>query len=762
MNHNARVTNWNIRRVNRAQRNVRKNARNIADNTRAINNINSNVAKNNEMLSHALSHASSNTKAISQVASQAQANTNSIHIMSGLIDANTRGVATNANAIKNLGSIVGQNSEAIAGLTANMAMLSGSVASNTAQIAGLTAQVAVLSEVAAPTVALANMMGVSVSTVSSLALAGSFAGPLIGVMALLYTAWPAEESDPWLKMESRVAQLVNDKFDEERRKRLTNRLKQYLKEFSRCANGWSKQAMPSNKTLRSMLQVAIKNATGEDLEMDGDDLEGHSASNSPNEGTPPCMAQLAGHMSLERDEWLTTNADSLSSLVMPFTNIHTQLLEMLADYSPADDLQAWDAQASQTSAEYANFILDAILKAWKAHVCRTVRLRYSLKRYTLGLSNYWKYQLVVLTPVWQPHAAEECLEKCGGKSGWCNYCGGRNVGACCIQGGTDSDPPQDPSECKQFEAPFSNIIPYSPYHACMHADCFQSNTRYYADSELPVGDKYDPRLESTDPTHCQESCQTVPGAASFTFDPSEDIPCICYGGNATLARYYRKGSTSGPTVCQSSSSYASSQTEEAKGEAPQVPMEQIFPCTKSPRVQTVEELETTFKQWTEECYLNASKATVAEFNPFYKRFATYVERLAIQAGCGNFAVDTTLNQTARPLAEWKDAEWTNVSNPDDFYEGGSFSECDWKREEEHNDGRWIHDAEKKQGITGLSRIDMDEQRKLNKRFPLPAWLQRLLNFKHCLDFASGSDEAGNGEKAAVENMILEGDLDYSE
>jgi len=97
-------------------------------------------------------------------------------------------------------------------------------------------------------------------------------------------------------------------------------------------------------------------------------------------------------------------------------------------------------------------------------------------------------------------------------------------------------------------------------------------------------------------------------------------------------------------------------------------------------VQTVEELETTFKQWAEECYLNASKATVAEFNPFYKRFATYVERLAIQAGCGNFAVDTTLNQTARPLSEWKEAEWTNVSNPDEFYEGGSFSECDWKRE----------------------------------------------------------------------------------
>merc|ERR1719273_309053 len=141
----------------------------------------------------------------------------------------------------------------------------------------------------------------------------------------------------------------------------------------------------------------------------------------------------------------------------------------------------------------------------------------------------------------------------------------------------------------------------------MHADCFQSNTRYYADSELPVGDKYDPRLESTDPTHCQETCQTVAGAAAFTFDPSEDIPCICYGGNATLARYYRKGSTSGPTVCQSSSSYASSQTDEAKGEAPQVPMEQIFPCTKSPRVQTIEELETTFKQWTEECYLNASR-----------------------------------------------------------------------------------------------------------------------------------------------------------
>merc|ERR1740138_999527 len=102
-------------------------------------------------------------------------------------------------------------------------MLSGSVAANSAAIVQLTAEVAVLSEVAAPTVALANVLGVSVSTVSSLALAGSFTAPVLGVLMLVYVCWPDEKNDPWWKMEERVEQMINDRFNMEKRKRLTAR-----------------------------------------------------------------------------------------------------------------------------------------------------------------------------------------------------------------------------------------------------------------------------------------------------------------------------------------------------------------------------------------------------------------------------------------------------------------------------------------------------------------------------------------------------------
>merc|ERR1740138_1801824 len=122
-------------------------------------------------------------------------------------------------------------------------MLSGSVAANSAAIVQLTAEVAVLSEVAAPTVALANVLGVSVSTVSTLALAGSFTAPVLGCIMLVYVCWPDEKNDPWWKMEQRVEQMITDRFNQERRERLGNRLKRYVQEFSRCSSAWVEHSM---------------------------------------------------------------------------------------------------------------------------------------------------------------------------------------------------------------------------------------------------------------------------------------------------------------------------------------------------------------------------------------------------------------------------------------------------------------------------------------------------------------------------------------
>ncbi len=48
-------------------------------------------------------------------------------------------------------------------------------------------------------------------------------------------------------------------------------------------------------------------------------------------------------MSLERDEWFETENGKLSSLFMPFANLHTQMLSLLSDH-PFDDKMQWGMQ----------------------------------------------------------------------------------------------------------------------------------------------------------------------------------------------------------------------------------------------------------------------------------------------------------------------------------------------------------------------------------------------------------------------------------
>merc|ERR1719433_685320 len=147
--------------------------------------------------------------------------------------------------------------------------------------------------------------------------------------------------------------------------------------------------------------------------------------------TPPCMEQLEMHMSLERDEWMFKNENSLSGLFMPFANMHTQVQAMLVDFpAMTNEAMNWRVTAQATAAEYANYMLNNMLGAWKSQMCRSVRLRYSPSAFRTS----WYYDLTVLSPIWQPHAGEDCLQQCKDKSGWCDYCGGKNVGACCKPG----------------------------------------------------------------------------------------------------------------------------------------------------------------------------------------------------------------------------------------------------------------------------------------------------------------------------------------
>merc|ERR1719265_2361965 len=129
----------------------------------------------------------------------------------------------------------------------------------------------------------------------------------------------------------------------------------------------------------SMLQHAMHNVSGQELDILG----------SP-EQAPACMEQLEMHMSLERDEWMKTNGDSLTGLFMPFVNLHTQVQALLTDYPDMTHrAMKWDVTARQTSAEYAAFMLTHMLKAWKSQVCRTVRMRQSMKSVW-----WWRYQFV--------------------------------------------------------------------------------------------------------------------------------------------------------------------------------------------------------------------------------------------------------------------------------------------------------------------------------------------------------------------------------
>merc|ERR1719387_1952491 len=344
-------------------------------------------------------------------------------------------IAANTGAINKAAVVSIHNYLDIQSLTNSLGMLSGTVAANSAAIGQLTTQVAVLNEVAAPTVGLANALGLSVSTVSTISLAGSFTAPVLGVLMLVYVCWPDEKSDPWWNIESRVSQMINDKFNEERRKRLTERLQRYIKEFSRCSTAWiHSSTMVDSANSSSLVQhdseqhvssilnafdTAMQGVTGESVTLEA------NVTLRSDRLTPPCMERLETMLSVERDEWMIDHDNSLSGLFMPFANLHTQIQAILTDFpshASTHEAMNWPAAAQATAGEYAHYILTHMIDAWKNQMCRSVRMRYSPSTSRI----YWQYMLVVLKPVWQPHAGQDCFDQCGSKPVGCNYLASRN------------------------------------------------------------------------------------------------------------------------------------------------------------------------------------------------------------------------------------------------------------------------------------------------------------------------------------------------
>jgi hypothetical protein len=445
-------------------------------------------------------------------------------------------VTGNMNSITYLSNSMNLLSGSVATNTGAIATLTATVGANQAAISALQGSVGLMGQVAGPTLALAGSLGVAPGTVATLALAGSFVGPLVGVIALIYVTWPEEEMDPWLKVEARVNQMITDRFDANRRKRLADRLRRYIRQFSQCAKAWVATALVKDNGValpRWIVEDAEHAKKTGNFNFTSKRITGNIVHDA-NLAAPPCMEELEGHMSLERDVWYKTEGGQMGGLFMPFANMHTQMLMLLADH-PYDDKMQWRPTLKATSAEYGEYMLRHMVSAWNAQVCRTVRLRQSLSADQFGK---WKYQWIVLKREDQPHAAKDCSSKCD-KEGWCDFCGGKDFGACCQAGNSTG------AVCSQFSPPLNtrgSVLSSSSYRACVHTDCFQSQTRYYGTEVKKIQGSVHPGFTFA-PEDCQAICQDFPEAAFFSTTSRNE--CVCIGSEGAQ-RHQEDGAVSGP------------------------------------------------------------------------------------------------------------------------------------------------------------------------------------------------------------------------
>jgi hypothetical protein len=560
-------------------------------------------------------------------------------------------------------------------------------------------------------------------------------------MAIVYASWPEEDSDPWLQIESRVAQMVDAKFDAARRKRLGDRLRRYVKQFSRCAQAWVSDGLVKFNGLSLPKHIVdekhIFAGTTGVVELDIDKTTGRYPA-------PPCTQQLEGHMSLERDEWFRTENGQMSALFMPFANMHTQLLSMLTDHPFSNDMN-WKDSLQTTAAEYGDYMLSHLLAGWKAQACRTIRLRHSMSS-----PGSYKYQFVVLKPVYQPNAAEDCSKSCGSQSGWCDWCGGTNNGACCKQG--------DGGVCARFDPPIGYHTS-SKYSACVSTDCIQTNTVYYGSDlkEYGEADMQEYRERSVEKErepveYCQHMCRELQGSVFFTFS-NGGKKCLCHGGQGAK-RYNEKGSSSGPVNCKNARTIkmAEDEIEEKLNQTNLVPMDQAEPCIdqglgKSAAVSNVGQLEEKYPSYVKECLYDATEVALKEYNVFYKRFAEFVDMLAWKAGCG-----------AQHQYDWsysaKDGD--GMAKVSDQYDAGSFGDCDWEKEEAADKKiKWVYNEESARGWTKTSRVNMDEQAKVKTQYPMPSWLHDLKAVHPCLKRTAAGNVAEDGMNNGISTGVAE-------
>ncbi|CAK8992525.1 unnamed protein product [Durusdinium trenchii] len=668
-----------------------------------------------------------------------------------------------AGAVQAIGEFGGLASTASMGqMSASVAAVGGQVTALSSQVAGLGAtvatmgtQVSALNAVAGPVMGIASATGLSVSLVSSLVTAGALAGPLLGASALVVACWPKEkEEDPFMRIESRVKQMIDGKMDEARQERLASRLKRYLREFARCtavfadmaknpqdashseAIGHFKQEMSKKTGSASGSAVTAAATTGSLMQM-GEDIVSNdrhtAASTAVEEGTaepifqsPPCMVHLERIMSLERDEWMTKKGSSLDSLFLPFATMHTQLLAFLKAFPPAQEPR-YDESQEQTSAEYAGFLLSGIVEAWKAQSCRQVRLRELL------VPTQWpKYEVTVLKPQDQPNAGLNCKSQCG-KLGWCNFCGGEGLGACC-----QHQDPSNPKECRRLtqRGPFwRNYMGISSsFDTCLHMDCQQKEIKY--------GEDYK-RTMATDWSACQKICQLEDKCAFFTF--WEDYEPNCYLSPVTAYKYLHTGSVSGPKHCPTFKGPSGSGDQDSEAaDVETLPMKEFRPCGESAKSISDQEFEKRsgeIQAYISKCYPLVFKEVVEDFNPLYLRFISAAQGFAEKAGCSHEGLIGNENVTL-------------IAGQNNF---GDFSECKWGEESSAPTEQWTPDVKRREsGMLGLweSKVNLKKQQRL-QLFPAPEWLHARLPLFQCLEKKyPGSTEEG-ASAAESPDLVLE-------
>merc|ERR1719240_2340557 len=84
-----------------------------------------------------------------------------------------------------------------------------------------------------------------------------------------------------------------------------------------------------------------------------------------------------------------------------------------------------------------------------------------------------------------------------------------------------------------------------------------------------------------------------------------------------------------------------------------------------------------------------NRAGCQRFNPFYQKFAKFVERLAWVSGCGDSDHDAG-------VAGVDEKDWNGIVD----FPFGNFASCDWKKEEQRTENKWVPDMEKKTWLAG--------------------------------------------------------------